>query len=252
MPWPPREELGEYAGTFRLARLLIQGAVARRRLGRLPDAAGPDQGSVGDGREALRLLVFGESTAAGVGVGTHAEGLGPVAASTLSRLLDRPVQWRVQGHSGFTARRLLDEALQHLPVMQVDAVLLATGANDAVGLTRRSTWQQDLTTLIHALRARLGAVPIVLGRAPPFEYSPTLPEPLRSFLGFRCRRINEATEEVLSRMPLIRLAPGPLRANGDEFASDGFHPGARGYRGWGELLAQSLAPLCQQPDRLRK
>jgi len=65
-----------------LAPLLVwQGKQTRRTTPRLPEAGGEPHGQYGDGEPALRLLVIGESTAAGVGVAHHQDGL----ASQLAR-----------------------------------------------------------------------------------------------------------------------------------------------------------------------
>ena len=55
--------------TASLSPLLIhQGRKARRDTPRLPEATGDCHGQYGDGMPERRLLVIGESTAAGVGV----------------------------------------------------------------------------------------------------------------------------------------------------------------------------------------
>ena len=48
--------------------LLWQGRAVRARALKLPEAAGPREGREGQGAPALRLLVVGDSSAAGVGV----------------------------------------------------------------------------------------------------------------------------------------------------------------------------------------
>ena len=47
--------------------LIVKGVRLRRRIPKIPEAAGPTQGAVAGREPALRLLVLGESTAAGVG-----------------------------------------------------------------------------------------------------------------------------------------------------------------------------------------
>ncbi len=74
--------------------LVVQARRARRDTPRLPEAGGADRGREGSGDgPPLRLLVVGESTAAGVGVAEHRQGLG----AHLARALARHHQ---QGHAG--------------------------------------------------------------------------------------------------------------------------------------------------------
>src|ERR1039458_811528 len=58
--------------------IVVQGRQVRRATPVLPEAAGPREGTEGAGEHGaeLALLVLGESTAAGVGAGTQAGGLG--------------------------------------------------------------------------------------------------------------------------------------------------------------------------------
>ena len=54
--------------------LVAQAVVTRGRMPRLPEAAGPRQGEVGSG-PLLRLLIVGDSSAAGVGVAQQRDAL---------------------------------------------------------------------------------------------------------------------------------------------------------------------------------
>ena len=56
------------------ALMFIQGILVRRRAVELPEAKGPRAGIVGKGKP-LRLLVIGDSSAAGVGVNTQDEAI---------------------------------------------------------------------------------------------------------------------------------------------------------------------------------
>src|SRR3712207_3664369 len=95
--------------------LVPQGARVRRRTPVLPEADGDRCGVEGVGREnALAVLVFGESTAAGVGVRTQAEGLGPAVAAGLSQHSGRPVTWQVTAQTGYTAQRALTRLVPQL------------------------------------------------------------------------------------------------------------------------------------------
>src|SRR3712207_5729388 len=74
--------------------LLRQGARVRRTTPVLPEAAGDRSGREGatGGQAPLRLLVVGESTAAGVGVEHQRDALPRQLAAELSRHCDRAVE----------------------------------------------------------------------------------------------------------------------------------------------------------------
>ena len=73
--------------------LLAQALQTRRRLPRLPEAAGPRRGRVGDGTGRLGLLIVGDSSAAGVGVASQDDAL----AGCLSRALAQRLGFRCTG-----------------------------------------------------------------------------------------------------------------------------------------------------------
>ncbi|SFA72706.1 Lysophospholipase L1 [Amycolatopsis marina] len=232
------------AATVLLApALLIQGRRVRRTTPRLPDAAGPTGGGTGAG-SPLDLLVLGESTVAGVGARDHEEALTGQLASALAERSGRAVRWRALGRSGADARTVHAELLESACERRADLVVIALGVNDTVGLHGATRYRQDLLRLIGALRARLGAPPVLLAGVPPMSRFPTLPQPLRAVLGIRSRVLDSAAAE-LAALPGVLHAPMPAALlDPDSFADDGFHPGPAGYRIWAEQLA-ALAPIEQ-------
>src|SRR4051812_4270238 len=91
-----------------------QGRRLKRATPHLPDAALPWDGELA-GRDPLRLVVLGDSTAAGVGATTQLEALPGRLADALHARTDRGIRWRAVGKNGATARdvvaRFLDDAL---------------------------------------------------------------------------------------------------------------------------------------------
>ncbi|PRX95664.1 SGNH/GDSL hydrolase family protein [Allonocardiopsis opalescens] len=230
--------------------LYAQGRGVRGRVPRLPEAAaertGAAAGPAGAGAEPLRLLVLGESTAAGVGVDSHRDGLAGGLAAELAARTGRAVTWSVLARSGATAA---DSVRLLLPPASAgerpDLVLLAHGVNDLLRLTPLRRFERALTELARGLRAAHGPVPLVYTLMPPMRRFPTLPEPLRSVLGLRADALDLAIARVAARLPAARAAPTPA-AGPDAtafFAADGFHPGPTGYHHWAAALAGPATEL---------
>ena len=250
MNLPPVSELGPFVSPLVFARVLAQAAQARRILPRLPEARGPRQGLFGSGTRIVKVAIVGESSAAGVGAAHQRHALSGGLARALSNALRCCVDWRVHARSGLTAERTLAEIVPSIPNEPVDAIVVVLGANDAMELTALAKWQHDLSRLIVALRARVGALaPVVIARAQPLECCPALPDELRRFLSFRCRRINSGTEALLARQRGVTLTVEPASLAPDEFASDGCHPNEKLYTRFGQHLAQVLSPLLEAPAR---
>ena len=81
--------------------LVAQGVYTRLRTPRLPEATGPRSGVVGSG-PMLRLLVLGDSSAAGVGVGLQRDALAGPLARALARQSHLQVHWQLLARTGLT------------------------------------------------------------------------------------------------------------------------------------------------------
>ena len=107
--------------------LLWQGRRVRATALRLPEAAGPRtaEGS------ALRLLIVGDSSAAGVGAAHQDEALAGRLAQALAARLGRPVGWQLVATSGHSSEQAL-AALAATELAPADVLVTALGVNDVV------------------------------------------------------------------------------------------------------------------------
>src|SRR5262245_66597574 len=83
--------------------LLVRANRLRRTALELPEPAGPRRGQVGHGACVLRLLVAGDSSAAGVGATTQRDALAWPLAERLADRLDGSVRWQLIAESGLTS-----------------------------------------------------------------------------------------------------------------------------------------------------
>lgn len=224
----------------------VQGMVLRARTEVLPEAAGPTTGSTGDGPDPLRLGVLGESTAAGVGVDNHDEGISSRLAHELAARLGRDVTWEVVGRNAATARRIRHRLLPELRGTYDVAVLLA-GVNDVLGRRPAREWGEDVAAIVDDLAGRSERV--VMTGIPPFDVFPALPTTLGRFLAEHAARLDAVSREVCAARPKAtwisstEILPGEIQRTGpDFFARDRFHPSALGYRRWAEAITDHLVP----------
>jgi len=180
----------------------------------------------------LRLLVLGDSTAAGVGAATQDEALPGNLARLLVAHTGRGVDWRAVGENGATARdvrrRLLDEALEG----SADLIFVCVGANDALGLRSRSAFATDIRALVSALRERNPDAVLLVSSLPAFFRFVLLPEPLRSRLYAHSRSLEATARAIVAGMDRVHMSPPPPPYTDGFFARDLFHPSAAGYRDW--------------------
>lgn len=213
--------------------LLAQGLYVRRTIPRLPEPPGPRQGRAGDGPR-LRLLIAGDSAAAGVGAAAQSEALAGRLVEHLAG--DFRVAWRLIARTGATTRDTLDRLGQEAPAT-FDAVVTSLGVNDLVAGASVRGWIGRQAELTRLLRRRFGARRIVLSGLPPVARFPALPQPLRGVMGARSRRFDRAlaswaqTQDDCDHLPLDFAPDTGL------MASDGFHPGPGVYAFWGREAA---------------
>ncbi len=218
--------------------LLHQGRGVRRTALRLPEAAGPRQGVAGDGEPRLRLLVVGDSSAAGVGLRHQSQALALPLASLLAQRLDGAVAWQLVAQTGLDTRGAL-ALVERSDVALADVVVTVLGVNDVTSQQPARGFVADSARLWTQLRQRTGARWAVVCGLPPMELLTAMPQPLRWYLGRYAAGLDAA---------LCRWAGGEglgfcgLRWTADPalLAPDGFHPGAALYPQWALRLADQI------------
>ena len=232
--------------------LVVQAKTLRRTALILPEAALPWSGTI-PGPDPLKLLVLGDSTAAGVGAETQSDALPGNLGRELADRWSRGVEWTAMGENGATARdlieRFLPEAVQH----EYDFVFLSIGANDALGLRSRRAFGRDIRTLLSSLRTANPHAQLMMSSLPAFFRFELLPEPLRSSLYRHSRSLESAARAIVSATPGAFMSPPPPPYTEGFFASDLFHPSAVGYRDWAEFaFADAVAAGALDSLRARR
>ncbi len=229
--------MGHQVATFVLGPVLYaQGRYVRRRIPKLPEPPGDRTGVTGTGR-ALRLLVAGDSAAAGVGA--------PSQASALTgRLVHRlqgsfRVEWRLEAQTGATTLDTISR-LNSLGGSRFDVLVTSLGVNDIVRGVGARAWMRAQETLRTVARDRLGVSFMVIAGLPPVDGFPALPHPLRWYLGRRAKRFSALLEAELQHDPSAGFLDLCFTLDADLMASDGFHPGPAIYSGWADRAARMI------------
>lgn len=223
-------------------RILPQKRRLEAEVQRLPDAARPWEGELA-GPRRLRLLVVGDSTAAGTGAATQEEALPGSLAREIQARTGRGVLWRSVGENGATVERFLDRHLSTALSRPADLVFVSLGANDALKARSARAFARELHVLLETVSDRMPTARIVMSNLPIFIRFELLPEPTRSTLYRHSRNLERAAREVIARNPrwmITDRVPPPYGP--DFFASDGFHPSASGYADWARWAIEDAWP----------
>jgi lysophospholipase L1-like esterase len=216
--------------------LAAQGLLVRASALRLPEPPGERSGVEGAG-ERLRLLVLGDSAAAGVGAPHQRFALAGQLVAELAR--DHEVHWRLHARTGHTVADAT-AALAAIDGERFDVAVTSIGVNDATRRRAPDDFAARVARLADILRTRHGTRMVIVSGLPPVHRFPALPQPLRAFLGGHARRLDDTLAALAARRDDLLHVPLDF---GDAFtaaamAEDGFHPGPPAYRAW----AQHLAP----------
>jgi len=230
--------------------LVAQGLWTRRRTPRLPEAEGDREGEVGEGGETLRVLIVGDSSAAGVGVKTQDAALAGQLTRALAQQACRRVRWQLVARSGITSAEALDLVRDVRPA-PADLAVAVLGVNDVVGQvpTHRAIAARE--ALADWLIANLQVRHVAFAALPAVHQFPALPQPLRWIAGADARRHDRSLAQWAATRGSLRgdvsHVPMPVPLGRQVMAHDGFHPAEPVYRACGELLALHLAQRLAPP-----
>ncbi|MDT5010963.1 MAG: hypothetical protein QOH57_2580 [Mycobacterium sp.] len=194
----------------------------------------------------LHLMIFGDSTATGLGCLSADEVPGVLLARGLADETGKRIRLSTKAISGATSKGLSGQVdAMFVAGPPPDAAVIMIGANDITALNGRKHSARRLEAAVRRLRAS-GAV-VVVGTCPDFGVITAIPQPLRwtaRTRGLRLARAQAAAVRAADgiSVPLADLlAPEFLQAPELMFSEDRFHPSAAGYA----LAAKQLFPaLC--------
>lgn len=225
--------------------LVAQALRTRARVPRLPEAAGPRVGVVGEAGPRLRVLIAGDSSAAGVGVSTQRDALAGQLARELAQRCRAQVHWQLIARTGATSQQTLALLADAMPGT-ADIAVIVTGVNDVVEQVPTRRAMNARASIANHLRNRCGVWHVVFCPLPPIEQFPALPQPLRWMAGADARRHNRALREWADSRArqlgdVSHVCLDDVQLNRAVMADDGFHPGEPVYRQVAVDVAEHIA-----------
>jgi lysophospholipase L1-like esterase len=192
----------------------------------------------------LRLLMLGDSIAAGLGAERPKDTLGARLARGLAKELHRPVELRTGAVVGSESSALAAQLERLGPSYRPDVAVIVVGGNDVTHRVPVAESVSHLEEAILALCDRGAAV--VVGTCPDLGLLRPVPQPLRALGSRMSRQLAVAQAAAATRNGAhavsLRHVVGPFFiTNPDEmFSLDRFHPSAMGYKRTAEALLPSV------------
>ncbi len=245
--------------------LKVEATLARRAVGQPFDGAPDDDGHYGHGSgEPFRMLVLGDSSAAGIGCERPEQTIGAITAAGVAALSGRSVDLVNVAVSGAKSPDLdgqVREGLDRVP--HPDVALISIGANDVTHRLDRVLAVGHLAEAVTALRD--AGAEVVVGTCPDLGAVRPIAPPLRQIARRWSRdlaaaqtvAVVEAGGRTVSLGDLI--GPDFVERPEELFSVDRFHPSPAGYaRAASAVLPSVCAALGltsvdtdRTPDRRR-
>lgn len=244
-----------------------QGRRIKRDTVRLPEPDGERCGLVSlhdrasDTESTLKLMIVGDSAAAGVGSQTQQEALVgkliPILTQQLSTYSSFSVlDWSLQATTGHTSFDIL-RRLYVLPAPNrpVDVMLLSVGVNDTTSNVAIDKWQQQVEDIIAIAQRKFGVRELIFLSLPPMADMPAIPAPLNSFVGAKALMLDQILQQVCAAHDGVNYMATDFarmireHSNGSPidiavmFASDGFHPSSLMYGYWAQQVSERILAL---------
>lgn len=239
--------------------LRLEATLARKAIGEPRDTPPPDAtGWYGRGRPgpAIKVVLLGDSSAAGYGVDRVEHTPGAHLASGLASQADRRVHLREFAVVGAQSRDLAGQVDRALPT-DPDLAVVLIGVNDITHSVMPATSVRNLAEAVQRLRE--AGVEVLVGTCPDLGTIRPIPPPLKQVGRAWSRRLAAAQAIAVVEQggrtvslgtilgPEFDAAPAVL------FGPDRFHPSAEGYQAVADvLLPSALAALGVGPDAVER
>lgn len=225
--------------------LLIQAFWVKQTVLRLAEPCGKRSGDCGNGdkNSKFKLLLIGDSAAAGVGVDSQKDAL---AGQLTTMLADKyEVNWCLIANTGFTSTDVI-AALTALTAQSYDYVLVSVGVNDVTHVTRSHQWAMNIKKIVEILNTKFGAPQVLLTSVPPMQRFTAIPAPLRWWLGKRAKKLNELMIAEVKDKNHYSVLTFDLPFKSEFIAKDGIHPSKIAYNVWASQAYETIDKLSEK------
>lgn len=220
-----------------LAPVLIgQAMYLRRHALAMPEPEGPREGVTGQGAD-LRVLIVGDSSAAGVGVDSQDDAFSGQLVHHLGAAYR--VHWRLLAKTGATTASTLGSLHLEQPGAY-DIAVTSLGVNDVTHAVSLRRWLRDQAALHTLLGQKFGVRRSYISALPPLGQFPLLPQPLRWAVGSQVERFKRHLANLSDAAQGFDYVPVPIEFHPDMLARDGFHPSAALYAAWSGIMADHI------------
>ncbi|MCX2742313.1 SGNH/GDSL hydrolase family protein [Mangrovivirga sp. M17] len=216
--------------------LIFDGYKIKRTIPQLPEAKDLNGFIDRNFEKTINLIAIGESTIAGVGSRSNAQGFTGILAKELAEIYQSNVNWKVFAKSGYTVRDVNRELIPKIKEEKVDIIVVGLGANDAFEFNSPFRWRNQLRLLIKNLRIKYPTTPIYFNNMPPIKEFPAFTTSLKFTFGNLVEILGDVLNDTVKEFDNVFYNKEEIKISEWErkyrnyletdiqFFSDGVHP----------------------------
>lgn len=189
--------------------------------------------------QSPKLLILGESTAAGVG----AKEVNQTLAGHFNQLFQNQYNILNLGKNGIRAKELWPYFHKKLEKEKGDfkGVFIFIGANDCFKLSSPALFRKALVRLIHRLEDQFTPEWIYLADIPPVQLFPAFPPILKHYLKNQRNFLCNELEGIAAENAKIIYKKININLDHDFFCEDQVHPSGKGYKAIAEFSHKCIS-----------
>ncbi len=216
--------------------LLIQSIWIKLTALRLPEPSGERSGHTGEDSR-FKLLIIGDSAAAGVGVKNQKDALSGQLTAKLAQKDN--ISWKLIAKNGFTSSDIV-KVLNNLNEQAFDYVLVSIGVNDVIGLTRSHHWTANIKVILNLLKTKCESPTVLMTNVPPMQQFSAIPFPLNWVLGLRAKKLNKLMAQATQETSNCSVLTFDFPFTPEYLAQDCFHPSKLAYGIWANQAIEKI------------
>lgn len=189
--------------------------------------------------DKVRYVAIGDSLTAGVGATSSEDSFPHKLGEAIARS-GRSVELMNLGVPAASTQNLIDSQLQKAVSADPDLVTVLIGTNDMQNLVSRKTFESNVERIADQLKSKTRAR-IILINLPYLGTDDLITWPFNWIYRFRITEFNNILKKIaeskgLSFIDLNKATKDQSARRSDYYSIDEFHPSAKGYKQWSEVI----------------
>jgi lysophospholipase L1-like esterase len=192
----------------------------------------------------LKYVALGDSLTAGVGVDDYEQAFPYLIAQKISENKKTRVTLKTEAFPGFKTQEVKDKLLDQVISDKPDIVTVLVGVNDIHGNISKSDFKSNYEEILNRLALETTAK-IYVVNLPFIGGTGLLRFPYNFYFDWQTKQFNEVIKNLSETynaeyIDLYSQTVEEFKREGNHYAADSFHPSAKGYAQWAQIIYDGI------------